>query len=168
MLISIGSNIGNREENIRFALNRLTAFFRIDNMSSIYETEPLDDIHQGWFLNMVVSGYFEHDPLELLKLVKNIESMMGRTKKTGRGPRVIDLDIIIFNDIVADTPELTIPHPRMTERKFVLVPIKEINPDFIHPTLNRHIDDLIDNCLDKSIIQKKSRLLLQRKEQKSR
>jgi len=152
ILISLGSNLDDRQGNIRSALNLITAFFRIDNLSSLYESEPLGYGQQGWFINAVVSGRFNEDPLELLKLCKDVESRMGRVSKIEKGPRIIDIDILAFDDLVVSTNEITIPHPGMTERKFVLLPIKEINPDFIHPALGIHIDDLISKCSDKSTV----------------
>ena len=158
VLISLGSNLDYREENIRYALDRMTAFFRIVDLSFFYETEPLDYIWQGWFINAVVSGYFDDDPLELLRLLIDVESQMGRAQKYDKGPRIIDLDILIFNNIIANTAELTIPHTRMIERKFILLPIKDIKPDFIHPTLNKHIDILINECRDNSTIIRRGHL----------
>lgn len=156
VLVSIGSNLDNREENIRHALDRMTAFFRIDNLSPLYESEPQDFDWQGWFINVVVSGFFNNDPLELLILLKDLERSMGRTKRIEKGPRIIDLDIIAFGSMIFQTPELTLPHPRMTERLFVLLPVKDIKPDFVHPVLGKSIDALISECSDKSVISTKS------------
>lgn len=158
VLIGLGSNLNDREENIRFALDKITAFFRITQLSSFYETEPMHYVWQGWFINAVVSGHFEDDPLELLKLLKEIEFNMGKSPVYEKGPRMIDLDILTFDDLVVSTNELSIPHKFMTERKFVLLPIKEIMPDFIHPASKKHIDDLIADCNDKSIIIKRGHL----------
>jgi len=154
ILISLGSNLDDRQGNIRSALNFMTAFFRIDNLSSLYESEPMGYGQQGWFINTVVSGGFSNDPLELLQLCKDVENRMGRVPNWKNGPRIIDIDILAFENLVVRTNEITIPHPRMTERKFVLLPVKEISPDFIHPALGKHIDDLLRECPDKSTVKK--------------
>jgi 2-amino-4-hydroxy-6-hydroxymethyldihydropteridine diphosphokinase len=154
IFISLGSNLDDRQGNIRNALNLMTAFIKLENLSSLYESEPLGYGQQGWFINSVISGKFSKDPLELLRLCKDVETRMGRIPKYDKGPRIIDIDIITFEKLVINTPELAIPHPAMTERKFVLLPLKEITPDFIHPALEKHIDNLILECPDKSVVRK--------------
>ena len=152
VFISVGSNLNDRHGNIRWALDIMTSFFRLDDISSLYETEPWGWKHQGWFINAVITGGFREDPLELLKLLKDVESRMGRTVGIQNAPRPIDLDIIVFEKLIVSTNELTIPHPRVTERKFVLLPLKDVLPDFIHPESGKHIDQLIRECPDQSMI----------------
>ena len=136
--LSLGSNIGQREKNIARALNALEQErIQIIARSSLYETAPRDVLNQPWFLNMVVkceTGYF---PLQLLAKLLYIERQLGRRRGAGsvrRGPRTIDLDILFFGATVMNTPQLTIPHPRMLERRFVLEPLLQIAPDLKHPS----------------------------------
>jgi 2-amino-4-hydroxy-6-hydroxymethyldihydropteridine diphosphokinase len=135
--LSLGSNIGAREEHLDAALAALERErVHVIARSSIYETEPQDVIQQPWFLNMVVECETSRFPLQLLALLLNVERQLGRVRKTGlprRGPRVIDLDILLFGNVVMDVPQLTIPHPRMLERRFVLEPLLEIAPELRHP-----------------------------------
>ena len=157
-IIGFGSNIDDRSGNIRNALNSMTIFFRLAKLSSIYETEPIGYDHQGWFHNAVARGIFDGDPLELINLILKIQDNAGNGKKHKNAPRKLDIDIITFDDIVINTQELTIPHPGLTERMFVLLPLKEIYPDFIHPVSKYSIDKLIENCTDKSIVKRREHL----------
>ena len=126
--IALGSNLGDRSENLTHALELLAVQVRIVKSSSIYETEPWGVTEQPLFLNQVIEGETEVNALELLRFLKQIEQEMGRTETIRFGPRVIDLDVLLYEDLQMDTPELTIPHPRMTQRAFVLVPLAEIAP----------------------------------------
>lgn len=139
--LGIGTNMGNREDNLERALGLLSQRMRMGKISSIYDTEPLDNVNQPRFLNMVCQVFTRLAPEGLLALAKGIESKMGRVGKSGE-PRPIDIDILLYGDEVIDTPELVIPHPRMTERAFVLVPLAEIAPDLIHPGSGKTIKEL--------------------------
>ncbi|MFH1791508.1 MAG: 2-amino-4-hydroxy-6-hydroxymethyldihydropteridine diphosphokinase [Candidatus Omnitrophota bacterium] len=129
--IGIGSNLGQRNENIEFAIRELekTGVIRVRKTSSIYETEPVGGPPQGRFLNGVMEIDTDLPPTMLLERLQDIESRMGRVRQEVDGPRIIDLDILLYDDQVFETPELTIPHPRMSRREFVLKGLREIAPD---------------------------------------
>jgi len=146
--LGIGSNMGEREENLDRALDLLSQRMRMGKVSSIYDTEPLGNTNQPRFLNMVCQVFTRLAPEGLLALAKGIESKMGRYGKSGE-PRPIDIDILLYGDEVIDMPELVIPHPRMTERAFVLVPLAEVAPDVVHPVSKRKIKEMRDAIKEK-------------------
>lgn len=139
--LSLGSNIGDREKSLTAALDRLEQnHIHITARSSLYETEPQDVTDQPWFLNLVVACETHYFPLQLLSVLQRIERELGRTRVPGtvrRGPRSIDIDILLFANATLETPQLTIPHPRMLERRFVLQPLFEIAPDLKYPGTNK-------------------------------
>jgi 2-amino-4-hydroxy-6-hydroxymethyldihydropteridine diphosphokinase len=138
---SLGSNLGNRQENLDRALKLLSERMRMGKISSIYDTESIGNVDQPRFLNLACEAFTRLAPEGLLALVKAIEQKMGRYSRTGE-PRVIDIDILLYGDRVVDNPNLVIPHPKMAERSFVLVPLTEIAPDVIHPVLKKTIKEL--------------------------
>jgi 2-amino-4-hydroxy-6-hydroxymethyldihydropteridine diphosphokinase len=135
--LSLGSNIGERQDNLERALTLLElAGIHIVHRSSVYETEPQDVANQPWFLNLVVECETRFFPLQLLTTVLGIEREMGRRRGTAagrRGPRLIDIDILLYGNATIGTPRLVVPHPRMLERRFVLEPLLEIAPGLRHP-----------------------------------
>jgi len=153
--IALGTNIGEREENLRAALDYLPDVgVDIKRVSSIYETEPVGYLDQDWFLNAVLEGQTELDALDLLRAVRVIEARMGSHKTIPNGPRLIDLDVLLYGNETLDTPELQVPHPRMLERKFVLVPLAEIAPTLRHPSWRASVTQLLANTRDRSAVKK--------------
>lgn len=151
--ISIGSNVGDREQQIAAAVQALAERgIRVKQKSSIYSTEPVDVETQGWFLNCVVEVKTDLMPRQLLRAVQQIENDLGRKRLVRRGPRVIDLDILFYSSSVVRAPELEIPHPRLTQRRFVLVPLAEIAPGLRHPVENKSIDELLAETEDRSVV----------------
>jgi 2-amino-4-hydroxy-6-hydroxymethyldihydropteridine diphosphokinase len=142
--LGIGTNMGNREANLDRCLDLLSQRMKMGKVSSIFDTEPQDNVNQPRFLNMVCQVFTRLEPEGLLALAKGIESKMGRTGKTGE-PRPIDVDILLYGDRKVKTPELVIPHPKMKERAFVLIPLSEIAPDLIYPGSNTTIREMADS-----------------------
>lgn len=142
--LSLGSNVGDRAGNLNAAIDRLRAFGEVVAVSSFYETEPVEFAAQPWFLNCAVKLNTEHTPQQLLAGVLEIEKQLRRQRTQEKGPRIIDLDILLFGNSIVDAPGLTIPHPAMHERRFVLEPLAEIVPDALHPVLKRTIRELRD------------------------
>lgn len=151
--ISLGSNVGDREQQIAAAIQALGAKgIRVVRQSSIYSTEPVDVATQSWFLNCVLEIETDLMPRQLLRTFKETENELGRKYTVRRGPRVIDIDILLYGSSVVQTPELEIPHPRMTQRRFVLVPLVEIAPAVHHPVENKNAEELLAETEDRSIV----------------
>jgi len=142
--LGLGSNLGSRERHIAQGIRRLEEYgIDIDCRSSLYETEPVGLEDQPWFLNQVIRGRTELGPPELLATCKRIEREVGRTESVRFGPRILDIDILLYGDKEADGSDLTIPHPRMDERAFVLVPLLEIEPDLRDPRSGTKYADIL-------------------------
>jgi 2-amino-4-hydroxy-6-hydroxymethyldihydropteridine diphosphokinase len=141
--LGLGSNMGNREDNLEKALSLLSQRMQLGKVSSIFDTEPLGNTSQPRFLNMACQAFTRLAPEGLLALGKGIEAKMGRYGKTGE-PRPIDIDILLYGDKVIETPELVIPHPKMMERGFVLVPLAEIAPGAVHPVSGMTVKELLN------------------------
>ena len=134
VFLSLGSNLGDRARNLNDAITSLAgAGVRVHKVSSFYETEPVDYLQQPWFLNCVVEGETEVRAVTLLRGLRGIEERLGSKKEFAKGPRLLDIDILLYGNETIDTPELQVPHPRMLKRKFVLVPLAEIAPGLSHP-----------------------------------
>ena len=143
--LSLGSNLGDRRANLNSAIGELGKLGKVEAISSFYETEPVEFISQPWFVNCAVKLTTEKMPKQMLSAVLGIEQRMGRRRTQNKGPRVIDVDILLFGNSVIDTSGLTIPHPAMHERRFVLEPLAEIAPEVRHPVLKRTIRELRDS-----------------------
>ena len=141
--LSLGSNLGDRAAHLRAALEFLSEAGTVKATSSFYETEPVDFRDQPWFLNCVVALETDKTPRELLAHALAIEEKMGRRRTHDKGPRTIDIDILMYGDRVIDEPGLKIPHPAMQERRFVLEPLAEIAPKAFHPVLKKTAQELL-------------------------
>jgi 2-amino-4-hydroxy-6-hydroxymethyldihydropteridine diphosphokinase len=146
--LSLGSNIGDREAHLRDAIARLRALGSIVSISSFYETEPVEVTDQAWFLNCAVGLESNTAPERLMAAILEIEQEMGRQRVQRKGPRSIDIDILLQGDTVIDTPALKMPHPAMQQRRFVLEPLAEIAPNIVHPRFQNTIQELL-NALPK-------------------
>lgn len=149
--LGLGSNLRDRTGNLTRVRARLAEQgIAIRTSSTLYETEPVGLSDQPWFINQVVEVETELSPWEFFKILKSIENNMGREATVPDGPRIIDIDILLAEDTVIRTAELTIPHPRLAERNFVLVPLAEIAPQAVHPVLKRTIRELCYRSKDRS------------------
>jgi 2-amino-4-hydroxy-6-hydroxymethyldihydropteridine diphosphokinase len=144
LYLSTGSNLGNREQNLASALAALSDFLAVTTVSSVYETEPWGYADQPAFLNQVIAGTTPLDPPSIHALIQRIETGLGREPTFRYGPRLIDIDILSIGSLVLETPELVIPHPRMQERAFVLVPLVEVAPGWVHPVLHLGVKSLLE------------------------
>lgn len=142
--LSLGSNVGEREENLTRALTLLRAAeVEIRRTSSVWETEPQDRAAQRWFLNLVAEIETPLFPRQLLHLLQRVEKELGRRRMVSKGPRTIDIDILLFGSFVLNTAELEIPHPRLTQRRFVLAPLAELAPDLKHPLSRETVSEML-------------------------
>lgn len=142
--LSLGSNLGDRAANLETAIEHLADLGQVKARSSFYETEPVEVERQPWFLNCVVALETELMPRQLLSRVLAIEQRMGRRRTQPKGPRIIDIDILLFGASIVDTSTLTIPHPAMHERRFMLEPLAEIAPEIRHPVLKKTVREMLD------------------------
>jgi 2-amino-4-hydroxy-6-hydroxymethyldihydropteridine diphosphokinase len=142
--LGLGSNIGNSQQMLQAAIDRLdSSDLRVRRVSSVYKTEPQERRNQHWFLNAAVEAETDLFPRQLLARIAKIEQQLGRRRMLANGPRTIDIDILFYGSFIVQTPELTIPHPRLGERRFVLAPMAELAPDLRDPVTHRTMRDLL-------------------------
>jgi 2-amino-4-hydroxy-6-hydroxymethyldihydropteridine diphosphokinase len=142
--LGLGSNVGDREANLRAAIERLGApDLRVLRVSPVYETEPVDYTGQRWFLNLVVEAETSLFPMQLLARAARIERGLGRIRTVPKGPRTIDIDILLYGKAVIRSEALEVPHPRMDERRFVLAPLADLAPDLRHPIAHRTVSEML-------------------------
>jgi len=149
--LALGTNLGDRMDNLRRAVASLPPIVRVTALSPAYETPPWGYADQPAFLNMALAGETDLEPLALIAFLKKLETELGREKTFRNGPRLIDMDILFYDDIVFKQADLVIPHPRLHERAFVLVPLNDIAPDLIHPELGRAVRDMLKDVDTKGV-----------------
>jgi 2-amino-4-hydroxy-6-hydroxymethyldihydropteridine diphosphokinase len=144
--LALGSNLGDRFANLKQAIDSLTPQLEVTAKSSVYETPPWGFEDQPKFLNQVVKAKTYLDPEPLLKHLKRLEVALGRQASFPNGPRLIDMDILFYDDLILNTSSLVIPHPRLQERGFVLLPLMELSPDLVHPLIKKSIREMAAQC----------------------
>jgi 2-amino-4-hydroxy-6-hydroxymethyldihydropteridine diphosphokinase len=149
--LGLGSNIGDRESALRRALDQLEASLKILRVSPVYETEPVDCTAQPWFLNLVVEAETELFPMRLLHFTQRIERELGRIRTVPKGPRTIDIDILLYGRTVVHSATLEIPHARIADRRFVLAPLADLAPDLRHPVTHQSVRQMLDAAPPASI-----------------
>jgi 2-amino-4-hydroxy-6-hydroxymethyldihydropteridine diphosphokinase len=151
--LSLGSNIGDRKANLHAAMERLAApGLRVLRVSPIYETEPVEFADQRWFLNLVVEAETTLFPMQLLARVAKIERELGRVRTVPKGPRTIDIDVLLYGNAVVHCATLEIPHPRMAQRRFVLAPLADLAPDLRHPVTHCTVRQMLDQAPDSRVL----------------
>jgi len=151
VFLGLGSNIEDREKNLKKALKALkkSPKLKIEKISSVYETEPWEMNSPNWFLNLVIKAECRLPPLQLLDFIEETEKKLGRKTKSDNTPRTVDIDILFYNDWIFHTPKLVVPHPLLEKRRFVLVPLAEIEPDWEHPLIQKDIKTILKDLNDK-------------------
>jgi 2-amino-4-hydroxy-6-hydroxymethyldihydropteridine diphosphokinase len=152
--LSLGSNVGDRESNLRKAIAELANVGRVTAISSFYETEPVEFLDQAWFVNCAVGLETSLAPEQLMSKLLEIEQEMGRQRMQKKGPRTIDIDILLFGKRVIDSPRLRVPHPEMRQRRFVLEPLAEIAPELRHPLLKKTVRELLGDLPPGQLVRK--------------
>jgi 2-amino-4-hydroxy-6-hydroxymethyldihydropteridine diphosphokinase len=144
--LALGTNIGERADNLKEAISSLSPQMEVKAKSHVYETPPWGYEDQPKFFNQVVKAQTYLEPVQLLKHLKRLEIALGRTPSFQNGPRLIDIDVLFFDDVIVNTPTLTLPHPRLHERGFVLLPLMDVAPDLVHPVLQKTVRDMLGAC----------------------
>ena len=152
--LSLGSNVGDRVAHLRDAIARLESIGRVVSVSSFYETEPVEVTDQPWFLNCAVGLETALTAEQLMARLLQIEQERGRRRVQKKGPRTIDIDILLFDDLILDSPDVTIPHPAMQERRFVLEPLAEIAAEARHPGVKKTIRELLEELPAGAIVRR--------------
>lgn len=152
--LSLGSNVGNHEAQLREAIVRLGTIGQVIKVSSFYETEPVELTAQSWFLNCAVAMETDLAPQELMRGILQIEQEMGRRRLQKKGPREIDVDILLFCDEVVESEELTVPHPAMAKRRFVLQPLAEIAPEVRHPVIGKTVREMLRELPEGQVVRR--------------
>ena len=150
--IALGTNLGDRPANLRAAIRSMPPDVHVLAESYVYETPPWGVEDQPPFLNMAVKAETDLEPEPLLQHLKQLEAELGREKSIRWGPRLIDLDILFYDDLILDTPPLVIPHPRLHERGFVLVPLADVAEEFVHPLLGKSVRELLQGINSQGIV----------------
>ncbi len=150
--LSLGSNLGDRLANLRKAISNLPPKVKPILQSPVYETQPWGYSDQPDFLNQCIQAETELEPLDLLAYLKDLEAAIGRKETFRFGPRLIDLDILFYDDLIYDSPNLTLPHPRISERSFILIPLSDIAPELFHPVLRRTVEQLKTEIDSSSVV----------------
>lgn len=151
VFFSIGTNLGDRYANLQRALHLLQDEMAITAVSPVYVTEPWGDADQPEYLNICVAAVSDRDPHELLGTIKSVEQVMGRQPSRQWGPRLIDIDLVLYGHEVIETADLVVPHPHMSERAFVLAPLADLIPDFVHPLSGRTIREMLESLDQRSV-----------------
>lgn len=144
--LALGSNLGDRLTNLKQAIAALTPQMEVKAKSAVYETPPWGYEDQPKFLNQVIKANTYLDPEPLLKHLKRLEVALGRQESFPNGPRLIDMDILFYDDLVLNSPSLVIPHPRLHERGFILLPLMDIAPDLVHPVQKKSVREMVVGC----------------------
>ena len=147
VFLALGSNVGDKKTNIQKAIELLGDHIHNISVAKLYETKPMYVENQEMFLNTALAGQTSLSPEALLTVVKKLEKEIGRKERFRNGPREIDIDILFYDDLIFQNENLQIPHPRIQERDFVLKPLMDLNPNFMHPVLKKPVKDLSQNKL---------------------
>lgn len=148
--VSLGSNLGKREEHLAVARKAIEKSFNLPRFSKIYETEPVDLKEQPWFLNQVAEFQTDLSPESLLEWVRALESQAGRQREVPKGPRTLDVDILLYDDWILDVEELMLPHPSLEQRRHVLIPLSELAPERCLPVSQKTVLEALEQVADKA------------------